>query len=172
MKKKGITYTSVKLDSDIVARIRTLGHEGQSLNGILIELIDEIKTLRKSDRRPYLKRLSDKRWKRRRMEVLKRDGYKCRKCGAFGEGVELHVHHKLYKAELQPWEYPDALLITLCAVCHEEHEKALPLWMFGRTGDAEKLQELESYLLRDDVPCLPLLPGMRRWLEEHKELSQ
>jgi hypothetical protein len=31
----------------------------------------------------------------------------------------LHVHHQYYKHNLQPWEYPDSALTTLCYSCHK-----------------------------------------------------
>ena len=31
----------------------------------------------------------------------------------------LSVHHKYYRTDLEPWEYPGSALITLCQDCHE-----------------------------------------------------
>lgn len=42
----------------------------------------------------------------------------------------LHVHHKYYQSGKMPWEYPNAALVTLCWVCHEElHENSTVLWL-------------------------------------------
>ena len=63
----------------------------------------------------YKKMLSDARWDRRRMEILRRDGYRCTNCGASGH---LNVHHRWYIYGRKPWQYPDRCLVTLCEKCH------------------------------------------------------
>ena len=40
-------------------------------------------------RRAYMDKLRDPRWQRKRLQVLERDGWKCRSCGSMGE--TLHV---------------------------------------------------------------------------------
>ncbi|MER2997382.1 hypothetical protein [Pontibacter populi] len=35
----------------------------------------------------------------------------------------LEVHHKYYKVDLKPWEYPDDALTTLCWCCHDNLHK-------------------------------------------------
>ena len=32
----------------------------------------------------------------------------------------LNVHHKQYRVDRLPWQYPDDALITLCEDCHVE----------------------------------------------------
>jgi hypothetical protein len=60
-------------------------------------------------------------WKAKRKEILQRDQHQCRHCGS---SADLQVHHRQYlfvKATQQfkvPWDYPDHLLLTLCAKCH------------------------------------------------------
>ena len=62
--------------------------------------------------------LADPRWQRRRLEIMARDKFQCRRCGA-GDKT-LHVHHvKYFKKRIPPWEYPAKLLITVCEDCHE-----------------------------------------------------
>lgn len=71
----------------------------------------------------YAEKLKHPLWQRKRLEILNRDGFKCRCCGN-GEKT-LHVHHLKYTRGRDPWDYPDASLVTLCEVCHEtEHEDA------------------------------------------------
>lgn len=71
--------------------------------------------------RTYAEKLKHPLWQRKRLEILNRDGFKCRGCGN-GEKT-LHVHHLKYTRGRDPWDYPDASLVTLCEVCHEtEHE--------------------------------------------------
>lgn len=65
--------------------------------------------------RRYRKLLKDDRWNQRRQEIMRRDGFRCRRCGAKGK---LNVHHRWYVYGRQPWQYPDRCLVTLCETCH------------------------------------------------------
>lgn len=70
----------------------------------------------------YGEKLFDPRWIAKKKIILERDNRKCVICGK-SEG-KLHVHHKQYhfKKRLQvhvdPWDYNDNLLVTLCESCH------------------------------------------------------
>ena len=76
----------------------------------------------------YSEKLKDPRWQKKRLEILNRDNWICQWCEAKDE--QLHVHHRLYLKKRYPWDYPDRLLLTVCATCHAEHgageEAALP----------------------------------------------
>jgi hypothetical protein len=69
----------------------------------------------------YSEKLKDPHWQKKRLEILKRDDFKCRNC--YNDSKTLHVHHIYYLKEYKnPWEYDNDLLITLCESCHEiEH---------------------------------------------------
>ena len=70
----------------------------------------------------YAQQLKSPEWKAKRLEILKRDDYKCAKCG---ETKKLHVHHLSYTRGCNAWEYPNEQLITLCKGCHsEEHPES------------------------------------------------
>lgn len=56
-------------------------------------------------------------WHRKRLEIFKRDNYKCRACG---DNKDLQCHHSYYENGKHIWEYPSPSLITLCRECHEE----------------------------------------------------
>jgi 5-methylcytosine-specific restriction endonuclease McrA len=62
----------------------------------------------------YQEQLKDERWLRRRIEILKRDRFRCQQCDYFGDRV--NVHHLRYTG--MAWEAPDEDLITLCYGCH------------------------------------------------------
>lgn len=68
-----------------------------------------------SRRARYRKMLTDSRWSQRRLEIMRRDGFRCRRCGGKGK---LNVHHRWYIYGRHPWQYPDRCLVTLCEKCH------------------------------------------------------
>jgi hypothetical protein len=71
----------------------------------------------------YSSKLRDARWQRKRLEVMERDNWTCRSCGAAGEGVTLNVHHAYYESGKNPWDYEDDMLFTFCDACHAQiHE--------------------------------------------------
>jgi len=69
----------------------------------------------------YAEKLNDPRWKEKRLHIIERDEYRCRWCQSESN---LEVHHSIY-FNLDPWEYRDESLITLCSVCHSETERLL-----------------------------------------------
>lgn len=66
--------------------------------------------------------LFDPRWKAKRKLILSRDKDCCVNCQS---REDLQVHHRQYhfsrslNSFLNPWEYNDHLLITLCKRCHQ-----------------------------------------------------
>jgi hypothetical protein len=66
----------------------------------------------------YSELLKDPRWQKKRLEILSRDGWRCREC--YAKDKTLHVHHQYYISGNSPWEYDDITLITLCMDCHEQ----------------------------------------------------
>ena len=69
----------------------------------------------------YSDKLKNPQWQKKRLEILNRDEFTCQYCNSTDK--ELQVHHKMYKANCNPWEYDDKLLITLCLDCHKEAEE-------------------------------------------------
>lgn len=64
----------------------------------------------------YIETLRDPRWQKKRLQILKRDKFRCKLCG--DDKTHLQVHYKEYKNNLMPWEYCNSDLITLCEHCH------------------------------------------------------
>ena len=64
----------------------------------------------------YSEKLRDPRWQKKRLEIMQRDGWACRKC--FSRTKTLNVHHYFYRRGLEPWEYGDDALLTVCEDCH------------------------------------------------------
>jgi len=65
----------------------------------------------------YSEKLKDPRWQKKRLEILQRDNFTCQYCG--DTKATLAVHHKDYFPNIEPWDCPDDLLITLCEECHK-----------------------------------------------------
>jgi hypothetical protein len=65
----------------------------------------------------YREMLRDPRWQKKRLEIMSRDGFRCRLCG--DAETTLNVHHLRYARGAAPWEYPERSLVTVCEPCHE-----------------------------------------------------
>ena len=102
----------------------------------------------------YIEKLQDPRWQKKRLEILSRDKFECQCCG--DTETTLHVHHLLYKRGLDPWEYDERELVTLCKNCHEEEteirqgEEAVLLeaLSIGRYIPARELYSISLMLMR------------------------
>lgn len=85
----------------------------------------------------YRRLLKDGRWLKRRQDILNRDGHKCVKCGSTSS---LQVHHKFYEKfpngeMVDPWDYPDYVMETLCEDCHRKaHRRNMNVY-FRRFGE-------------------------------------
>lgn len=79
---------------------------------------------------PYEFLLLRREWKAKRERILIRDDHKCQICGVRKDDAILNVHHKHYIYGLDPWEYKDSELITLCEECHARvhNEQHIPLY--------------------------------------------
>ena len=81
-----------------------------------------LELLKKNAHGTYGASLLDIRWKKKRKEILDRDNYRCVNCSST---ENLQVHHRQYHFEIkvrkfkEPWDYPHALMITLCETCHQ-----------------------------------------------------
>lgn len=64
----------------------------------------------------YAEKLKDPRWQKKRLQVLERDGWRCLRCD--DDKSTLHVHHKTYKGQTEPWDYSLNNFLTLCENCH------------------------------------------------------
>lgn len=62
----------------------------------------------------------DPRWQRMRLDVYRKHGFKCSRCG--DDKNELHVHHVNYPKGKEPWECSIYNLLPLCADCHDNVE--------------------------------------------------
>ena len=66
----------------------------------------------------YSEKLKHPKWQRKRLEIMQRDGFKCKLCQ--DDETTLHVHHLSYSKE--PWDTDQHDLVTLCENCHTQVE--------------------------------------------------
>ncbi len=66
----------------------------------------------------YSDLLKSPKWQKKRLEIMKRDKFRCKLCG--DTETSLQVHHKEYINGNAPWEYENSNFITLCEHCHYE----------------------------------------------------
>jgi 5-methylcytosine-specific restriction endonuclease McrA len=69
----------------------------------------------------YFEKLKSPQWQKKRLEIMQRDNFTCRECGATDK--TLNVHHGYYTGGKNPWEYADETLHTVCEDCHERYEE-------------------------------------------------
>ena len=95
----------------------------------------------------YVEKLQDVRWKRRRDDLLRKSNWTCCECGEpLTEGrMDLQVHHVVYISCLDPWMYPDELLLVLCDWHHKERQ-AVEQAIYVEVG--KHLATLNIYELR------------------------
>ena len=82
----------------------------------------------------YRNLLKSDKWRSRRKEILNRDNHKCCWCGS---SKYLQVHHRYYElypddSFVEPWDYPDNALMTLCKECHEKAHKLYKIKFYNR----------------------------------------
>lgn len=71
----------------------------------------------------YRENLKDPRWQRKRLEIFKRDKWRCQLCHNTTD--TLTVHHLKYLPNKEPWEYPNDFFVTYCEPCHlQERDRA------------------------------------------------
>jgi len=65
-------------------------------------------------------------WRQKRKQILNRDNKRCLHCN---NNKNLHIHHRQYQfntnknSMINPWEYDNKYLITLCKTCHSNGHK-------------------------------------------------
>lgn len=71
-------------------------------------------------KKAYSELLKSPKWQKKRLEILNRDSFTCKKCG--DTETTLHIHHIEYHKGKKPWEYENQHLDTLCSECHKHIE--------------------------------------------------
>ena len=114
--------------------------------------------------------LQDPKWKAKARQIRDRDGNKCTRCGT--KKNELHVHHKYYLPNREPWDYTDKALITLCVTCHEKEHAGKDISEFVRKGDGKikKTPKKRNKVKKQKVLIIEETPIKVK--RSHKELKE
>lgn len=104
----------------------------------------------------YAKTLTDPRWKKLRLKVIKRDRYRCRKCGKLGL---LNVHHLRYTRGQMPWEAQTYDLISLCEDCHYKAHENRTIKSFFKSGNPIRLDPKHKPRIKSPIEGLIWVPG-------------
>lgn len=124
----------------------------------------------------YSEKLKDPRWQKKRLEIFNRDEFACSVC--FDTESTLCVHHKHYIKNLEPWEYPNELLTTLCSSCHEYETENMSLaenkliQALKEKFFSFEIEELASSVKRMDmVHVHDVVASLLCWILINKELK-
>lgn len=96
----------------------------------------------------YYEKLRDPRWQRKRLQIMERDRWACTMCGS--NASTLNVHHGYYERGIDPWDYDDASLTTLCENCHVFMGRKLAV-IHRRIASLNSDQLVELDMLLEDV---------------------
>jgi hypothetical protein len=93
----------------------------------------------------YYEKFKDPRWQKKRLEVLQRDEFMCQIC--LDTSSTLHIHHRRYISNTEPWEYSNELLVTLCERCHEGETEQMNNFL-QKLNDVLKTQFFSDDIIR------------------------
>src|SRR5690349_18394749 len=91
-------------------------------------------------------------WQKKRLYIFQRDNFQCQKC--FDIFSNLQVHHKYYKPDTFPWDYPDDCFVTVCDLCHEKEEfikwilKNIEYNLFEQKFNSSDIVEIRQLIIR------------------------
>ena len=104
----------------------------------------------------YAIKLKDPRWQKKRLEIMKRDDFKCKSCSASDK--QLHVHHNYYEYGIEIWDYDDDCYETLCYDCHfdttmntKDIKSVLKKAKFRRHSELRNLIVMSEHLTLDEL---------------------
>lgn len=95
----------------------------------------------------YSDKLKDPRWQKKRLEILEDREWTCENCG--NRDKELHVHHKHYEYNKDPWNYDDNRFFVFCKNCHSEWHGAKKELdkIIGNIGSSANIERIIGYAL-------------------------
>lgn len=105
----------------------------------------------------YQEKLKNRKWQQKKHEIFELAGYECEEARCRGGPSEqLQTHHLAYAKGRDPWDYPNELLMCLCAVCHplrqvEEDKAHAALGIALRKVPIERLNVVAQYLIEQAI---------------------
>ncbi len=75
----------------------------------------------------YQSKINSKLWQDKSHRVKTRDNLKCQAFDCSTPNSILQVHHIDYIFGVEPWDYPEDMLITLCQDCHAKEKSRYKL---------------------------------------------
>jgi hypothetical protein len=115
----------------------------------------------------YTEKLKDPRWQKKRLEIMQADGFRCRKCR--DDKSTLNVHHLIYEKGKSPWDYPRAMLVTLCETCHakagDKVNRILAAHLFIKKWEPRTLRMILAALLQvpDEIMRESVRDMLAKW---------
>ena len=118
----------------------------------------------------------DPRWRKKRLEILKRDKRKCQICGCDAQDV----HHIKYKGNSynEPWNIDNDYLVSLCKECHSKFNGTSsedyvfipaprPILLQGYSDDVCQSYSNEMLEIPQWTKVKPLLESFGRYEKSH-----
>jgi hypothetical protein len=119
----------------------------------------------------YSEKLLTRKWQEKRVRIFERDNFKCKNecCKNKIDNQRLEIHHLMYMGGIDPWDYSNDMLITLCNVCHGkeinrvELEKSLANTFQMKGFLSNDLLALSSLIDTNNNFCKKLLNILRNF---------
>ena len=120
----------------------------------------------------YAEKLKDPKWSEFRHEVLSFYGDECTSCGGndttLGDGI--HVHHKRYIRDREPWEYDMDDVTVICGTCHKEIHACETKWR-------DMIRQMPAHAIVTFDTMAEMVKGMRphtqiSWAGRCKEMAK
>ena len=107
----------------------------------------------------YAQKLRDPRWQEKRLRLFDKAQWTCELCFRVRPEEGLQVHHPIYLAGLDPWEYPDEIMMALCEPCHVARQEVERQWFY-------KAAVAIRYKSTDELQTMPVW-----WMIETKQFT-
>lgn len=104
--------------------------------------------------RTYAEKLRDPRWQEKRLRLFDKANWTCELCSLVRPSKGLQAHHPIYLAGLNPWDYPDEIMMVLCDPCHESRQEVERQWFYKvalviRWKSTEELQTMPVWWMTE-----------------------
>lgn len=105
----------------------------------------------------YSEKLKDPRWAAFRQHAIEFYGCECSNCSgndtAQGDGI--HVHHKRYIRDREPWEYDLDDVSVICGTCHDRIHACETKWR-------DMIRQMPAWAIQEFDTMAEMVIGMQR----------